>query len=162
MHKTANVLNYLPKSSQPKAKRQLHDSWQGETKEDANKAFDLFIKTYEDKYLGATRCLEKDRKELMAFYDFPAKHWRNIQTTNPIESAFGTIRHRTKGCKGCLSSEGMLHMIFKLGMCAQKNWRKINGFDFLGKGITGVKFKDGIEETKEKTTEVKTNGQVAA
>ena len=162
VHKTQNVLNCLPKSSQPKAKRHLHDIWQAETKDEANRAFDLFIRTYEDKYPKATQCLEKDREELMAFYDFPARHWRSIRTTNPIESAFGTIRHRTRRSKGCLSSQGMLHMIFKLGMCAEKNWRKINGFDFLGKVITGVKFKDGIEETTNETTEVKTDNQVAA
>ena len=162
VHKTMNVLNYLPKSSQPKAKRHLHDIWQAETKEDADKAFDLFLKTYEDKYPRAAQCLVKDREELLAFYDFPAKHWRSIRTTNPIESVFGTIRHRTRRCKGCLSSEGMLHMIFKLGMCAEKNWRKINGFDFLGKVITGVKFRDGVEETTEKTGEETTNNQVAA
>ncbi len=162
VHKTQNVLNCLPKSSQPKAKRHLHDIWQAETKDEANRAFDLFIRTYEDKYPKATQCLEKDREELMAFYDFPARHWRSIRTTNPIESAFGTIRHRTRRSKGCLSSQGMLHMIFKLGMCAEKNWRKLNGFDFLGKVITGVKFKDGIEETTNETTEVKTDNQVAA
>ena len=162
VHKTMNVLNYLPKSSQPKARRQLHDIWQAETKEDAERAFDLFLKTYEDKYPRAAQCLVKDREELLAFYDFPANHWRSIRTTNPIESAFGTIRHRTRRCKGCLSSEGMLHMIFKLGMCAEKNWRKINGFDFLAKVITGVKFRDGIEETTEKTAEVTTDDQVAA
>ena len=162
VHKTANVLNYLPKSSQPKAKTQLHDIWQAETKEKAERAFDLFITMYEDKYPRATQCLEKDREELMAFYDFPAKHWRSIRTTNPIESAFGCIRHRTRRSKGCLSSEGMLHMIFKLGMCVEKNWRRLNGFDFLGKVITGVKFKDGIEETTDKTTEMKTDNQVAA
>ena len=162
VHKTMNVLNYLPKSSQPKAKRQLHDIWQAETKEDAERTFDLFLKTYEDKYPRAAQCLVKDREGLLAFYDFPANHWRSIRTTNPIESAFGTIRHRTRRCKGCLSSEGMLHMIFKLGMCAEKNWRKINGFDFLAKVITGVKFRDGIEETTEKTAEVTTDDQVAA
>lgn len=162
VHKTMNVLNCLPKSSQPKAKRLLHDIWQAEGKKNADRAFDLFLRMYEDKYPKATRCLEKDREELMAFYDFPARHWRSIRTTNPIESAFGTIRHRTRRCKGCLSPEGMLHMIFKLGMCAQKNWRRINGFDSLGKVITGVKFKDGIEEPTEKTTEVKADDQVAA
>ena len=162
VHKTANVLNYLPKSSQVKAKARLHDIWQAETREEAEKAFDLFIRMYEDKYPRATQCLEKDREELMAFYDFPAKHWRSIRTTNPIESVFGTIRHRTRRAKGCLSSRGMLDMIFKLGMCAEKNWRRLNGFKLLGKVITGVKFKNGIEEATDKTTEVKSDNQVAA
>jgi putative transposase len=145
MHKTLNVLNCLPKSSQPKAKQALHNIWQAETKTNARKAFDLFIKTYEAKYPKATLCLQKDHAELMAFYDFPAKHWQSLRTSNPIESTFGTIRHRTKRSKGCLSRDGMLHMMFKLGMCAEKNWRRLRGFSDLAKVITGVKFKDGIE-----------------
>ncbi|MCP4123886.1 MAG: IS256 family transposase, partial [Bacteroidetes bacterium] len=145
MHKTMNVLNYLPKSSQAKAKEALHNIWQAETKVDAEKAFDLFIKTYEAKYPKATLCLQKDREELMAFYDFPAKHWQSLRTSNPIESTFGTIRHRTKRSKGCLTRDGMLHMMFKLGMCAEKKWRKLRGFNDLAKVVTGVQFKDGIE-----------------
>ncbi len=145
MHKTMNVLNYLPKSSQAKAKEALHNIWQAETKVDAKKAFDLFIKTYEAKYPKATLCLQKDREELMAFYDFPAKHWQSLRTSNPIESTFGTIRHRTKRSKGCLTRDGMLHMMFKLGMCAEKKWRKLRGFNDLAKVVTGVQFKDGIE-----------------
>ena len=142
-----NVLNCLPKLSQPKAKAAIHDIWQAETKADAEKAFDLFIKTYEPKYPKATLCLQKDREELMAFFDFPAQHWQSIRTSNPIESAFATIRHRTKRSKGCLSRDGMLHMMFKLGQCAEQNWRKLRGFDYLAKVITGVTFKDGIETT---------------
>ena len=145
MHKTMNVLNCLPKSTQPKAKQALHAIWQAETRDAAEQAFDLFIETYEPKYPKATDCLQKDREELMAFYDFPAQHWQSIRTTNPIESTFGTIRHRTKRAKGCLSRDGMLHMLFKLGQCAEKNWRRLRGFDYLAKVITGVKFKDGIE-----------------
>ena len=153
-HKTMNVLNCLPKLSQPKAKSALHNIWQAETKEDADKAFDLFVKTYETKYPKAALCLQKDRDELMAFFDFPAQHWQSIRTSNPIESAFATIRHRTKRSKGCLTRDGMLHMMFKLGQCAEQNWRKLRGFDYLAKVITGVKFKDGIETTQ--------NNQVAA
>ena len=149
LHKTMNVLNALPKPAQPKAKQALHAIWQAETKAQAEKAFDLFIKTYEAKYPKATLCLQKDRQELMAFYDFPAQHWQSIRTTNPIESSFGTIRHRTKQSKGCLTREGMLHMMFKLGECAQQNWRRLRGFDYLAKVITGVKFKDGIEVNNE-------------
>lgn len=148
VHKTANVLNCLSKSSQPKAKQALHQIWQAETKADAEKAFDLFIKTYEQKYPKATICLQKDLEELMAFFDFPAEHWQSIRTSNPIESTFATIRHRTKRSKGCLSRDGMLHMMFKLGQCAEKKWRRLRGFDSLGKVITGVKFRDGIEVTQ--------------
>ena len=93
MHKTMNVLNCLPKSGQAKAKQALHNIWQAATKVEAEKAFDLFIKTYEPKYPKATACLQKDREELMAFYDFPAQHWQSIRTSNPIESTFATIRH---------------------------------------------------------------------
>jgi len=145
VHKTANVLNKLPKSAQPKAKQALHDIWQAPTRADAEKAFDTFIKTYEPKYPKVAQCLLKDHHELMTFYDFPAKHWQSLRTSNPIESAFATIRHRTKRSKGCLSRDGMLHMMFKLGMCAEKKWRKLRGFDYLAKVITGVKFRDGIE-----------------
>ena len=154
VHKTANILNKLPKSSQPKAKQALHDIWQAETKENAEKAFDLFIQTYEAKYPKSTLCLQKDRDDLLAFYDYPAQHWQSIRTSNPIESTFGTIRHRTKRTKGCLSRDGMLHMMFKLGQCAQKKWRKLRGFNYLGKVIKGVQFKDGVEVTS--------NEQVAA
>ena len=147
VHKTANVLNCLPKASQPKAKQALHQIWQAETEVDAEKAFDLFIDTYEQKYPKATICLQKDRDELMAFFDFPAEHWQSIRTSNPIESTFATIRHRTKRSKGCLSRDGMLHMMFKLGMCAEKRWRRLRGFDYLKKVIRGVNFKDGVEQT---------------
>jgi len=147
MHKTINILNCLPKSVQAKAKQSLHAIWQAETKEDAEKAFDLFIKTYEPKYPKAAQSLQKNHEELMAFYDFPAQHWQSIRTTNPIESTFGTIRHRTKRAKGCLTRDGMLHMMFKLGQCAEKKWIRLRGFDYLAKVITGIKFKDGIEVT---------------
>ena len=147
-HKTMNVLNCLPKLSQPKAKAAIHDIWQAETKDDAEKAFDLLVKIYEPKYPKATLCLQKDRTELMAFFDFPAQHWQSIRTSNPIESAFATIRHRTKGSKGCLSSDGLLHMIFKLGQCAEQNWRKLRSFNYLAKVNTGVTFKNGTEATK--------------
>jgi putative transposase len=148
MHKTMNVLNCLPKSAQPKAKQALHAIWQAETQADAEKAFDLFIKTYEPKYPKAAVCLHKDREELLSFYDFPAQHWQSIRTSNPIESTFGTIRHRTKRSKGCLSRDGMVHMMFKLGQCAEKGWRRLRGFDYLAKVITGIQFKDGIEVTE--------------
>ena len=154
MHKTMNILNCLPKSVQAKAKQALHAIWQAETKAGAEKAWDLFINTYEPKYPKATHCLQKDREEMLAFYDFPAQHWRSIRTSNPIESTFATIRHRTKRSRGCLSRESMLSMMFKLGQCAQKNWRRLRGFNYLAKVITDVKFKDGIE--------VKIDDQIAA
>lgn len=146
VHKTANILNKLPKSAQPKAKLALHDIWMAETRKNALTSFDLFIETYQDKYPAAVECLLKDQDELLAFYDFPAQHWQSIRTTNPIKSSFATIRHRTKRSKGCLSRDTMLHMMFKLGQCAQSKWRRLRGFNYLAKVITGVKFKDGIEQ----------------
>ncbi len=147
LHKTMNVLNAVPKSVQPKVKQALHEIGQAEIREDAHRAFDLFIKTYDAKYPKATLTLQKDRDELLAFYDFPAQHWQSLRTTNPIKSTFGTIRHRTKRSKGCLIRDGMLQMMFKLAECAQKNWRRKRGFNYLAKVITGVKFIDGVEAT---------------
>ncbi|MCU7880418.1 MAG: transposase, partial [Candidatus Thiodiazotropha sp. (ex Lucinoma aequizonata)] len=134
--------------NQPKAKQVLHSIWQAETQVDAEKAFDLFIKTYELKYPKAAFRLHKDREELMAFYDFPAPHWQSTRTNNPIESTFGTIRHRTKRSKGCLLRDGMLHMMFKLGLCVEKKWRRFHSLDYLSKVVTGIKFKDGVEVTE--------------
>ena len=148
MHKTMNVLNGFPTSSQAKAKQSLHAIWQAETKADAETAFDLFITSYEAKYPKAPLCLHQDREELMAFYDFPAPHWQSIRTSNPIESSFATIRHRTHRSKGCLSRDGMLHRMFKLGQCAEKGWRRLRGFDDLAKLVIGIQFKDGIEVTE--------------
>jgi len=145
VHKTANVLNYLPKGTQPKAKKALQEIWMAESRETANQALDQFVETYGAKYPKAEQCLSKDREALLAFYDFPAEHWVHIRTTNPIESTFATIRHRTDQAKGCVSRDTMLAMIYKLGMCAQKRWRRIRGFKHLAKVIEGVKFKDGIE-----------------
>ena len=85
----------------------------------------------------------------MAFFDFPAQHWQSIRTSNPIESAVATIRHRINRSKGGLSRDDMLHMMFKLGQCAKQNWRKLRGFDYLAKVITGVIFKDGIEASNQ-------------
>ncbi len=145
LHKTGNVLNTLPKSVQPKAKRALHDIWQAATREDAERAFDQFITTYEPKYPKAVSCLIKDRDALMTFYDFPATHWQHLRTTNPIESTFATIRHRTARTKGCVTRDSLLHMMFKLGQCAENNWRKLRGFAYLAKVIEGVKFVNGEE-----------------
>jgi len=146
-HKTSNVLNALPQSVQPKAKQTLQEIWRAETLVKAEQAFDLFLEIYEPKYPKATTCLQKDRAELLTFYAFPAHHWQSLRTTNPIESTFGTIRHRTKRTKGCLTREGMLHMMFKLGQCAEKSWRRLRGFRQLEKVGKGILFLDGIEET---------------
>jgi putative transposase len=145
VHKTANVLNKLPKSQQPKAKRALKEIWMGETKKDALLAFDAFIETWGIKYDKAVECLTKDRDALLAFYDFPAEHWKHLRTTNVIESSFATIRHRTVRSKGCLSNKTALAMIYKLAEAAEKSWRRLDGHNQLPKVILGVRFADGIE-----------------
>jgi transposase-like protein len=117
-----------------------------ETRENAEQAFDLFIKTYELKYPKATQCLEKDREELLAFYDFPADHWPPSRTSNPIESTFSTIRLRTKKTRACVSRSTILTMVYKLGLSAEKGWRKLRGFRRLVDVINGVKFIDSIDE----------------
>jgi putative transposase len=145
VHKTANVLNKLPKSQQSKAKRALQEIWMAETKKDALAAFDVFVETWRVKYDKATACLTKDREALLAFYDFPAEHWKHLRTTNVIESSFATIRHRTVRCKGCLSNKTALAMFFKLGEAAEKSWRRLDGHNQLPKIILGVRFTDGVE-----------------
>ncbi|MGQ0658453.1 MAG: IS256 family transposase [Chromatiales bacterium] len=149
MHKTMNVLNYLPRSVRSKAKGALQAIWMAETKAQAESAFDRFVETYEAKYPKAVQCLAKDRASLLTFYDFAAEHWVHLRTTNPIESTFATVRHRTDRSKGCLSRATMLAMIYKLGMCAEGSWKRLRGFDYLAKVIAGVRFKDGIEQFEE-------------
>jgi transposase-like protein len=145
VHKTANVLNKLPKSQQPKAKRSLQEIWMAETSQGAEAAFDAFIAAYQLKYDKAAECLAKDRQALLAFYDFPAEHWKHLRTSNPIESTFATVRHRTIRAKGCLSNKTALAMVFKLVDAAQKSWRRLDGHNQLPKLIQGVRFTDGIE-----------------
>ncbi len=146
VHKTANVLNKLPKSKQAKAKRMLHDIWMAETKAEADQAFDLFIETFEAKYPKATACLAKDREVLLTFYDFPAEHWMHIRTTNPIESTFATVRLRTRRTKGCGSRIACLTMVFRLTQCAEQHWRALNGSTLLADVIRGVQFVDGEKQ----------------
>ena len=146
VHKTANVLGALPKSLHDKAKSDLQDIWMAETKKEANAAFDLFVENYGVKYEKAVGKLVKDRDELLAFYDFPAEHWKHIRTTNPIESIFATVRNRTRKTKGCLNRKTALAMVFRLMMSAKKKWRKISGPNRLPEVIQGVVFKDGIKQ----------------
>ena len=151
VHKTANVLNKLPKSLQARAKRALQDIWMAETRQDAEAAFDGFIECYGLKYEKAVECLSEDRVPLLAFYDFPAEHWKHLRTTNPIESTFATVRHRTIRSRGCLSNKTALAMIFKLAQAAEKSWHRLRGYDQLPKVICGVKFNDEIEVVKLQT-----------
>jgi putative transposase len=144
VHKTANVLDKLPKGSQPKAKRMLHEIYLAETK--AKKAFDLFVRTSEAKYPKATECLSKDRDVLLAFSDFPAEHWVHIRTTNPIESVFSTVRLRHDKTKGNGSRAACLTMVFKLMESASKGWRSLNGSPLLAEVVKGTVFIDGVKE----------------
>ena len=146
VHKTANVLNYLPKGKQGKAKGLLHDIWMSETKAEADRAFDLFVETYEAKYPKAAECLVKDRDVLLTFYAFPAEHWVHIRTTNLIESTFATVRLRTRRTKGCGSRMATLTMVFRLTQCAEQHWRALNGSQLLSDVIRGVQFVDGLRK----------------
>ena len=143
VHKAANVLNKMPKCVQPRAKSNLHQIWQAETREDAYHAFDAFLEKYQAKYPKAAECLAKDRDEMLAFYDFPAEHWIHIRTTNPIESTFATVKHRQKKTKGCGSRAACLSMVFRLAVAAQKRWRSLNASKLLSDVVAGVKFVDG-------------------
>lgn len=143
VHKTANVLNKLPKTIQPKVKQALHEIWMAPTREDAYKAFDVALSTYSGKYPKAMECLEKDKEEMLAFYDFPATHWQHIRTANPIESTFATVRLRTAKTRGCVARHTILAMVYKLGQSAQKKWRRLRGFRLLAEVIRGVQFKNG-------------------
>jgi putative transposase len=144
VHKTANVLNKMPKSVQPKAKGDLHEIWQAETKEAAEKALDAFYEKFEAKYAAACECLRKDRDELLAFYDFPAEHWSHLRTTNPIESTFATIRLRHRKTKGSGTRRTSLAMMFKLAQSAANKWRRLNCHEKMTFVIEGRSFKDGI------------------
>ena len=145
VHKTANVLDKLPKRLQPEAKEKLHQIWMAETRADADRAFDLFLETYQAKYPKATECLAKDRAVLLTFYDFPAEHWIHLRTTNPIESTFATVRHRHRRTKGNGSRLACLTMVFKLMQSASKKWRLLNGCQLLPDVIAGVQFIDGVK-----------------
>lgn len=147
VHKMANVVDKLPKSMHSKAKGLLHDIWMAPTREEAGKSFSHFLSVYSVKYPKATTCLNKDRDDLLAFYDFPAEQWKHIRTTNPIESTFATIRLRTKRTKGHGSAEAALAMMFKLSECAAKRWRKLDGAELLADVISlNVRFIDGMRK----------------
>jgi transposase-like protein len=144
VHKTANVLNKMPKSVQLKAKADLHEIWLSDTREKANKAFDTFLEKYSPKYPDACDCLKRDRDVLMTFYDFPAEHWKHLRTTNPIESTFATIRLRHRRTKGSGTRRTSLAMMFKLAQSAEARWRRLNGHEQLERLIAGRKFVDGV------------------
>ena len=141
------MLNYLPKSVQPKAKADLHAIYDAASRAEAEAAFDRFLAKYEAKYDKAAGCLAKDRAALLAFYDFPAEHWKHVRSTNPVESTFATVRLRTAKTKGCLSRATALALVFKLARSAEHHWRRLNGSDRLAEIIRGVRFRDGEPAT---------------
>ena len=145
VHKTANILDKLPKNLQKQAKRMLQEIWMADTKDNAKKAYKIFIKNFKAKYPKAVECLEKDQDKLLTFYDFPAENWQHIRTTNPIESTFATVKHRTYKAKGCFSQKTILTMVFKLCLDAQTRWKKLYGFNRLAEVISGVQFVNGIK-----------------
>jgi len=146
VHKTSNILNKLPQSLHAKAKAMLQNIWMASNRQDALKAFTLFVQTFEAKYPKAVECLVKDQEVLLTFYDFPAEHWIHLRTTNPIESTFATVRLRTVRTKGSGSRTACLTMVFKLAQGAQKHWRRLNGQPLLAEVIRGVKFVDGVKD----------------
>jgi transposase-like protein len=144
VHKTAKVLDKLPKALQPQAKQRLQAIWMAPDRQRAELAFDLFIAAYAGKYPKAAECLAQDREVLLAFYDFPAEHWGHMRTTNPIESTFATVRARTDKTRGCLSRVTMLAMVFKLYQSAAKRWHRLRAAHSLTEVIQGMGFKDGL------------------
>jgi putative transposase len=158
VHKTANVLNKLPASLQGKAKQDLHAIYEAANRREAEQALDRFAAKYRTKYDKAVACLSKDRESLLAFYDFPAEHWKHVRTSNPIESTFATVRLRTTKTRGCLSRQtalalsalptslrgiGLWPMVFKLAKSAERHWRRLDGSERLAQVIDGVRFRDG-------------------
>jgi len=145
VHKTLNILDKLPKSVQPNARQDLREIWLSPDRAKAEFAIGAFAEKYAPKYDKAVDCLLKDRDALLTFFDFPAEHWTHLRTSNPIESAFATVRHRTVRMKGALSQDTARLMVFKLVMAASKSWRRLQGQNQLPKIVDGVKFRDGIE-----------------
>ena len=152
VHKTANVLDALPKRVQPQAKRMLHEIVEAATRKDAERAIDAFVAEFEAKWPKAAGKLSKDREQLLAFYDFPAEHWRHLRSTNPIESSFATVKLRTRVTKGAGSKDAALAMAYKLLDAAQDRWRMINGAELVKELLDGATFKDGIKVTDDETT----------
>jgi putative transposase len=147
VHKAANILNKLPKSLQANARQDLREVWLAPDRLTAEAAIATFAAKYTPKYERAVACLVKDREALLTFYDFPAEHWDHLRSSNPIESVFATVRHRTVRTKGALSQETARLMVFKLVMAAARTWRRLKGENQLPKVIEGVTFEDGVEVT---------------
>jgi putative transposase len=144
VHKTANILDKMAKSVQAQAKRNIYEIYMADTRDNAYSAFERFVNLYEAKYPKAVECLLKSKEESLAFYDFPAEHWKHIRTTNPIESTFATVKLRTYKTKGCGSRRETLTMVFKLIQSAEKRWQKIHSSKLIPLVLSGEKFVDGV------------------
>jgi len=143
VHKTARILDALPKRLHRQAKAAIHEIYQAETRSDADAGIDDFVRVYGDKYPKAVAKLTKDRDVLLTFYDFPAAHWIHLRTTNPIESTFATVRARTRVTKGAGTRRRGLVMAFKLLDAAEDRWRKVNSPELVAQVRAGIEFKDG-------------------
>lgn len=148
VHKTKNILNKLPKSVQPKAKEMIHNIYHADIKKEAEKELEKFIATYDAKYPKAAECLSRNKKELLAFYDFPAEHWMHLRTTNPIESTFATVKHRTRKSRNCFSRTTIVAATYKLFLEAQKRWLPLRGKNRIAQVINMEKFIDGVHENE--------------
>jgi len=155
VHKTSNVLTKVPKSVQTKLKKALQEIWMAPSREEARQAYDRLLSRFGAKYPKAIECLEKDKEELLAFYDFPAEHWVHLRTTNPIESTFATVRLRTDKTRNCVSRTTILAMVYKLTCSAQKRWRRLRGYKKLLPVLQGAKFVNGIAVEEEEETSVR-------
>ena len=144
IHKTANILDKLPKSAQPQAKTMIHDMYRAETQKQARETYRKFIQRYQDKYQKAVECLCKDEDSLFTFYQFPAQHWQHIRSTNVIESTFATVRLRTKKTRGHGTMNTTLAMVFKLAERASQRWKRLRGYKLIPLVINGENFEDGI------------------
>ncbi len=155
VHKTANVLDALPKRLQPRAKTLLHEMAEAPARADARAALKRFREEFDAKYPKAVAKLDRDWKQLTAFFDFPAEHWRHLRTTNPIESAFATVKLRTRVTKGAGSKKAALAMAYKLLDAAQERWRRFNGHELIADVLDGVTFEDGVKvETTDNEKEI--------
>ena len=146
VHKTRNVLSHFPNNLQGQVKDKIHQIWMAESREDAGKAFDLFVQTYQAKYPKAVECLVKDREAMLRFYDFPAEHWVHIRTTNPIESIFSTVRLRHDKTRNNGSRKACLAMVFKLCQSAQKGFQRLNGSELIADVLAGIQFENGVKK----------------
>jgi len=152
VHKTANILDKMPKRVQPYAKSLIHAMYKSTTKKEALSVYNTFLKLYSERYERACKCLVKDFDNIFTFYDFPMQHWQHIRSTNVIESTFATIRHRTRQTKGCGSRTATLSMVYKLAKSAEKCWLRLKGYNLIEKMIQGITFKDGEEIIIEEKT----------